>query len=73
MRSLIKYISLLIFSGLIIPFYAFTFNVDAVSPQKANSLTSSPNPATSNHTLAYNIASDIAKTIFPVLKSLKSL
>ncbi|MDN3582373.1 hypothetical protein [Mucilaginibacter flavus] len=73
MKTFIKYISLLLFSGLIIPFYAFTFKAGTISHLKANSSTSGPNPTTPNHTLAYNIASDIAKTIFPVLKSLKSL
>ncbi|WP_295720485.1 hypothetical protein [Mucilaginibacter sp.] len=69
MRTLIKYISLLLFSGLIIPFYSITFNVANPPPANSTALIS----ADSNHTLGQAVIIDIAKNIFPALKSLISL
>jgi hypothetical protein len=73
MRALIKYISLLLFSGLIIPFCCFTFYVNPASITKANPLKSSLNSPDNNPTLSQTIIMGITKNIFPVLKSLNYL
>jgi hypothetical protein len=69
MRTLIKYISLLLFSGLIIPFYSIIFNAANPSPVYPTSLVSD----NSNLTLGQATIIGIAKNIFPALKSLISL
>jgi hypothetical protein len=69
MRTLIKYISLLLFSGLIIPFYSIT--IHAANPTLLNPTTLVS--ANSNPTLGQAVVIGIAKNIFPALKSLISL
>jgi hypothetical protein len=69
MRTLIKYISLLLFSGLIIPFYSITFNTANPPPVNPTTLVS----ANGNRTLGQTVIVGIAKNIFPALKSLISL
>jgi hypothetical protein len=69
MRTLIKYISLLLFSGLIIPFYSITFNAANPGPVNPTTLVS----ANGNRTLGQAVIIGIAKNIFPALKSLISL
>lgn len=69
MKVLIKYISLLLFSGLIIPFYSITFC--AVSPPLVKPVSLAF--ANSNYPLGQAIIIGMAQNIFPALKSLISL
>jgi hypothetical protein len=73
MRLLIKYISLLLFSGLIIPFYYTTFTQCPQHAAKPASFVTSPKQPGNDQTIARTVITHIAQNIFPVLKSLISL
>lgn len=73
MKSILKYISLLIFSGLIIPFcYQFkgTDNIAAVNnPGNITTLLS----GRKNQPITFRIIKELAKNLTPVLKSENNL
>jgi len=73
MRSVIKYISLLLFSGLIIPFYYVTLTQSQPPAAKLNPFVSAQTQPESSQPIGRAIMLDIAKNLFPVLKSLISL
>lgn len=73
MKLLIKYISLLLFSGLIIPFYYTTFTQSPQHTAKPASFVTAPKQPGNDQTIARTVITNMAKNIFPVLKSLISL
>ena len=73
MRLLIKYISLLLFSGLIIPFYYTTLTQNtqrATKPALCVIITKQPD---NDQPIARSLITNMVKNLFPVLKSLISL
>ncbi|QEC76792.1 hypothetical protein [Mucilaginibacter ginsenosidivorax] len=73
MRSVIKYISLLLFSGLIVPFYYVTFTQSPPIAVKLTPLISAQTQPNAGKPIGQAIMLDIAQNLFPVLKSLISL
>jgi hypothetical protein len=69
MKTIIKYISLLLFSGLMLPFYNYTIS-DIVKSKK-------PSPASvivvKAHANGLGFITDIIKNSFPLLKSLNGV
>jgi hypothetical protein len=72
MRALIKYISLLLFSGLIVPF-CFQLNTTTVVPLKSTQFTTTTNTPLKNPTHGILFIGHLVKNAFPVLKSLNQL
>jgi len=73
MRLLIKYISLLLFSGLIIPFYYTTFTQNTQRNAKPALCVITPNQPDNDQPIARAVIANMAKNLFPVLKSSISL
>jgi hypothetical protein len=73
MRSVVKYISLLLFSGLIIAFYCVTFTQSPPPAVKPNPFVTAPTQPGSSQPIGQAIIINIAKNLFPALKSLISL
>ncbi|WP_370996994.1 hypothetical protein [Mucilaginibacter sp. RCC_168] len=72
MRALIKYISLLLFSGLIIPF-CFSLNTKTAVPLKSEQFITASNTSLKNPTRGILFIAHLVKNAFPVLKSLNTL
>ncbi|MGN8068163.1 hypothetical protein [Mucilaginibacter sp. SG564] len=72
MRALIKYISLLLFSGLIVPF-CFQLSTQTSLPLKSGQLISAKNTPLKNPTHGILFIARLVKNAFPVLKSLNPL
>ncbi|SDQ00911.1 hypothetical protein SAMN05428975_5552 [Mucilaginibacter sp. OK268] len=66
MRALIKYISLLLFSGLIVPFY-YHLNIQKAVPLHSKQI-SATSILSKNHTPGFVFINNVVKNIFPVLK-----
>jgi hypothetical protein len=66
MKNIIKYISLLLFSGLILPFYNINTikNITAANNAKHVSAVKSPRPANPVR-IQYFLYQDIAEMLFP--------
>jgi hypothetical protein len=66
MKNIIKYISLLLFSGLILPFYNInsTKNITAANNTKPVSAVKHPRPANPG-LIQYFLYQDIAEMLFP--------
>ncbi|WP_184544069.1 hypothetical protein [Mucilaginibacter sp. FT3.2] len=73
MKPIIKYISLLLFSGLIIPVCTLSPGFTSPTPVKLNNSTATQIKHDNGRTLSHIIIADIARNIFPALKSLNSL
>lgn len=69
MRTLIKYISLLLFSGLIVPFYNHRI-VNITVPLKSKQLIAAPAIPFKTLPPGFLFINNAVKSIFPVLKSL---
>jgi hypothetical protein len=69
MRTLIKYISLLLFSGLIVPFYNH-HTVNVAAPLKSKQLIAAPAIPFKIQSPGFLFINDVVKNIFPVLKNL---
>lgn len=69
MKIIKKHISPLFVSGLIIAVYTVVFSFAASCPTKLSAQTN----CSTGHTLGHTVVADIAKNIFPQLKSLISL
>ncbi|MDR6941893.1 hypothetical protein [Mucilaginibacter pocheonensis] len=69
MKALIKYISLLLFSGLIIPFYNHHYTSHSCSFKSEQLKTASCDPSKVQHP-GFLFINDVVKNIFPVLKNL---
>jgi len=68
MKLLLKYMGLLLFSGLIIPIYIIPVTKTCSRPVKPQMLVAAPvNKSAADHSFFYN---NIVKNIFPVLKNL---
>lgn len=73
MKTIIKYISLLLFSGLIVPFYYVKFTHSQPIAIKLTPLISAQTQPYGGQPIGQAVMLDIAKNLFPVLKSLISL
>ncbi|MBB5397421.1 hypothetical protein HDC91_003488 [Mucilaginibacter sp. AK015] len=66
MKPIIKYISLLLFSGLILPFYNSTRHQNAIAPGKTKAaLNKHSSSQADSVTTQYFIYKDIAEMLFP--------
>jgi hypothetical protein len=72
MRALIKYISLLLFSGLIVPFY-YHLNTEITVPLKSDQSITATNTPLKNPTHGILFIAHLVKNVFPVLKNLNQL
>ncbi|AYL98402.1 hypothetical protein [Mucilaginibacter celer] len=73
MKTILKYISLLIFSGLIIPFYYQFKGVDAVVKSNCVGRIATHPSTADNLLVTFRIIKELAKNFTPVLKSENNL
>ena len=66
MKNIIKYISLLLFSGLILPFYNIKSIKNTTAARNAKHISAVKSPPANPGLIQYFLYQDIAEMLFPV-------